>query len=77
MAYITPALDQLVSTEELAKLTGFTTRFWEARRITGDTPQYISISKKAVRYRWGDVSDWLTKRIKTNTSNQGENRETT
>ena len=61
--------DQLLSTEELAKHTSFTMRFWEARRINGDTPPYIALSKRAVRYRWGDVCAWLSKKMKTNTSN--------
>ena len=62
--------DQLLSTEELAKHTGFTPRFWAARRITGNTPPYIALSKRAIRYRWGDVCKWLDKYTKTNTSNQ-------
>jgi predicted DNA-binding transcriptional regulator AlpA len=62
--------DQLLSTEELAKHTNFTRRFWESRRITGDSPPFITISKRAVRYRWGDVCQWLNSRVRTNTSNQ-------
>lgn len=51
--------DQYVGTEELAKLTGLTKRFWEARRMSGDSPPFIRISKSTVRYRWGDVQEWL------------------
>lgn len=51
--------DQYVGTEEVAKLTGLTKRFWEARRMNGDSPPFIRISKSTVRYRWGDVQEWL------------------
>lgn len=66
-----PHPDQLLSTEELERYTGLSKRFWEARRISGDGPPYISISKRAVRYRWGDVWDWLQKRRRNNTSDRG------
>lgn len=66
--------DTLLSTEELAKRTGFTTRFWEARRISGDTPPFIRFGCRAVRYRWNDVEKWLEDRIYTSTSDHGESR---
>lgn len=59
--------NQLLSTSELTKLTHLSKRFWECRRISGDTPPFIRISSKSVRYRWGDVQKWLEKRIKSNT----------
>ena len=67
-----PHPSQFVSAKELEKLTGMTQRFWESRRITGDTPPFVRLSAKAVRYRWGDVQQWLEKRIRTSTSDQGD-----
>lgn len=68
-----PHPDELVSTEELHKLTGFSKRFWESRRISGDTPPFLRISARAVRYRWGDVMQWLDTMKRNNTSDQGDN----
>lgn len=66
-----PHAEQFVSTEDLEKHTHLTKRFWEARRISGDTPPYVCISKRAVRYRWGDVVDWLNKKMCNNTADAG------
>jgi predicted DNA-binding transcriptional regulator AlpA len=64
--------DTLLSTEELAQKTGFTQRFWEGRRLSGDTPPFIRLGFRAVRYRWEDVSKWLADRLRTSTSDHGE-----
>ncbi len=66
-----PHPDQLVSTVDLQKLTDLSQRFWEARRISGDTPPYIRISGRAIRYRWKDVVEWLDNRKRLNTSDKG------
>lgn len=66
-----PNLEQLVDTNDLERLTGFTRRFWESRRISGDTPPYIKLSARAVRYRWGDVVDWLNSKKCNNTADEG------
>lgn len=66
--------DTLLSTEELAKRTGFTGRFWESRRLSGDTPPFIRLGCRAVRYRWEDVEKWLAARVCTSTSDQGQSR---
>ena len=62
-----PHPEELLSTEELVKFTGLTKRFWESRRMSGDSPPFIRLSARAVRYRWGDVEQWLNtmKRNKT------------
>lgn len=64
----------LLSTEQLAERTGFTPRFWEARRLTGDTPPFIRLGSRAVRYRWDDVEQWLGERLCTSTSDQCESK---
>ncbi|MBY0463119.1 MAG: AlpA family transcriptional regulator [Alphaproteobacteria bacterium] len=65
-----PHPSQFLSAKELEKFTGMTRRFWESRRITGDTPPFVRISPRAVRYRWSDVQEWLEKRLRTSTSDQ-------
>ena len=62
--------DTLLSTEELAQRTGFTTRFWEARRISGDTPPFIRLGRRAIRYRLEDVDKWLRERLFSSTSDK-------
>lgn len=63
--------DELLTTAELAKRTSLTKRFWEHRRITGETPPYIQIGDRAVRYKWSEVQTWLDKQTKTSTSSCG------
>lgn len=63
-----PALHHYLTTKDLEKITTLKVRFWECRRISGDGPPYISISKRAVRYKWGDVLEWLEKRKINNTA---------
>lgn len=63
-----PDDNQIIDTNDLVRLTGLTKRFWESRRISGDTPPYIKLSARAVRYRWGDVVDWLNSKKCNNTS---------
>lgn len=64
--------DELISTEELVNLTHLSKRFWESRRISGDTPPYIRISRRCVRYRWRDVEEWLENKKVKNTSDLGD-----
>ena len=67
--------DIFLSTEELSKRTGLTVRFWEARRLRGDSPPFIRLGCRAVRYRWNDVQKWLEERLCTSTSDQGQAKE--
>lgn len=65
---IIPRPEQLISANELVKLTQLTYNFWAQRRYSGDGPPFIRLSAKCVRYRWGDVVEWLDKRKCTSTS---------
>jgi len=55
-----PHPDQYIDTKDLVKYTKISKRFWESRRLSGDSPSYIKIDR-IVRYRWGDVVAWLEK----------------
>lgn len=66
-----PHQDQILSSKELEQLTGLKRRFWESRRIKGDSPPFIRISDKCIRYRWGDVLQWFEQRMRKSTSDQG------
>jgi excisionase family DNA binding protein len=43
----------------------------ERFRISGDGPVYLSLGKKAVRYRKVDLDDWLESRVTRSTSERG------
>lgn len=64
---IPPHPDIYLKTEQVATLTSMTKRFWEARRISGNTPPYIYLSRRCLVYRWGDVVEWLEKQKINNT----------
>jgi predicted DNA-binding transcriptional regulator AlpA len=58
----------LYSTKQAAALIGYTARFLEARRVRGDGPKFVRISKNGVRYRIEDLQEWIALRVKTSTS---------
>jgi hypothetical protein len=68
---VLPHADQYLKTGDLEKYTPYKKRFWEARRISGDSPPFIRISSRAVLYRWGDVVSWLEGRTRKSTSDNG------
>lgn len=53
-------------------LGGFTPRFLQARRLTGDGPAFIRISSRAIRYRVRDLDEWVEARKRTSTSDNPE-----
>lgn len=54
--------DQLLSTSELAELTGTSTQFWEIARSQGSGPPFVRLSPRRVRYRRSDIVAWLRER---------------
>jgi predicted DNA-binding transcriptional regulator AlpA len=64
--------DDLLTDKELLSPTGLGASFWRSRRLKGDGPVYIKISSRAVRYRWGDVLDWIETLKRSSTSDQGD-----
>lgn len=52
-------LDEHVATKDIAKRTGTSSRLWDGYRSKGGGPSFIRISKRCIRYRWGDVVEWL------------------
>jgi predicted DNA-binding transcriptional regulator AlpA len=65
-----PELDELITSEELEKITKIAKKTWAHHRISGDTPPFIQINKGSIRYRWGDVQEWLNERKCTSTSDE-------
>ena len=62
----------LLTEAQAARLLNFTPRFLQARRARGDGPPFVSISARAIRYRRIDLLDWIESRIRTNTSDRGD-----
>lgn len=63
------AVEQLMSSQDLAETLGISPRTVETWRNTGEGPDYVKIGTQ-VRYRPGDVDEWLTsiRRIQGNTA---------
>ena len=62
----------LLTEAEAAETLGFTTRFLQNRRHRGDGPRYVRISARAIRYRPQDLSAWAEVRLRTSTSDPGQ-----
>lgn len=63
--------DALLYQAEVAYLTAQSERTLEAYRLKGGGPPFIVIGKRGVRYRRGDVQDWITARRRRSTSDPG------
>ena len=66
------AASDLLTTEELARLTCTSTSFWEKLRLQGGTGslQFVRIGR-SIRYRRADVEAWLSKHVACSTSERG------
>jgi len=64
----TPKKDALVNQMEAARILGVTVRALEAWRHRGGGPLYIRISKRCIRYRQGDLQNFITERERSSTS---------
>ena len=60
-------MDKMLRTEDLAAVTGEPAQRWRARRVTGDSPPFQKIGRRAY-YLESDVRDWLAARRCTNTA---------
>lgn len=63
--------DTYLTESQVAELLGLSPRTLQAWRYRGGhTPQFIKVGR-AVRYRLGDVKDWLRERQRRSTSDPG------
>jgi hypothetical protein len=63
--------DALLHQAEAAYLIGVSPRTMEAWRHRGGGPVFVSISRRAIRYRRGDVLSWIEARRRRSTSDTG------
>ena len=57
---MTDELERLLSTEEVARLTGYSSQCLRVLRRAGDGPRFVQrVHRGLVRYRRSDVEAWL------------------
>ena len=54
--------DKLLTTDEAAAYLRVSPRTMEDWRRTGSGPLYISLARNCVRYRFGDLTHWISRR---------------
>jgi hypothetical protein len=57
-----PNLDQLVDTRDFAVMACISETYARQLRVLGGGPRYIKLTTKTVRYRMGDILDWISSR---------------
>lgn len=60
--------DDLLSTTDLAQMSGTAPQFWELLRSKGAGPKFIRLSARRIRYVKRDVLTWLEERAHLRTS---------
>lgn len=58
----------LLTEVQAARRLGMSVRWIQASRVTGDGPPFIRISRRAIRYRTGDLEQWVQERVRHSTS---------
>jgi predicted DNA-binding transcriptional regulator AlpA len=66
--------DSLLSEDQAAAFLNFTPRFLQMRRFWGGGPPYVRISSRAICYRLSDLKRWIEERIRTSTSDPGDEK---
>lgn len=59
--------DQLLTTPETAVLLNVSEQFLEIGRVKGFGPPFVALSPRRIRYRRGDVIEWLVQRTHRST----------
>lgn len=65
--------DALLNESAAAEFLGLTIRFLQSRRSKGESPPFIRISHRCIRYRRRDLIAWAEERKKNSTSEYEEN----
>ena len=59
--------DQLLTPEELGEYLGMTKQQLAIMRVKGHGPRFLRASANNIRYRWGDVTQWIDANSHTST----------
>jgi hypothetical protein len=60
--------DSLVDEHHAAMVLGYSERALQNWRIRGGGPKFVKVSSRSVRYRPGDLFDWIEERLRSSTS---------
>jgi predicted DNA-binding transcriptional regulator AlpA len=60
--------DEMMSTLQVAAWLGMSTQWLEGARFRGFGPKYMNLGPRMVRYRRGDIIEWLRTRTHQSTS---------
>lgn len=60
--------NQLLTTPAAADLLGVSASYLNQSRLRGDGPAFVKISPTCVRYRRGDLDDWVAARTVRSTA---------
>jgi predicted DNA-binding transcriptional regulator AlpA len=60
-------MDDLLTTKQVAPWLNISTQWLEIGRVREYGPKYVRLSQRCVRYRRGDVLDWLAERTHSST----------
>lgn len=60
--------DELLTTTDAARFLAMSPRTLEAYRRKGGGPQFVALSRNAVRYRRSDLDQWVTNRVASHTA---------
>ena len=64
-------LDLLLTRDQVQARFGITRRFLELAAWRGDGPPMVKLTGRSVRYRLGDVKDWIATRRVTPAGSEG------
>ena len=60
--------DQLLTTPQAADWLAVSTQFLEIGRVKGYGPPFVALAPRAIRYKRGDVLEWLRGRTHSSTA---------
>lgn len=60
--------DQLLNEKQAASFLCYSQRALQNWRLRGGGPQYVKVSARSIRYRRCDLTEWVEKRLRKNSS---------
>lgn len=63
--------NQLLAEKTAAKLLALSPRTLRNWRVQGNGPKFVKVSKRAIRYRYGDLIKWSELQTRSSTSDRG------
>ncbi len=66
-------LNELLKETDAAQFLKMSVRTLQGYRLRGGGPKFVNISHRAVRYRRCDLLEWIESKLRTSTSDMGDN----